>query len=354
MKFIIKHRRLLAGDQGMTLVEIMVTMVIIAIISGIVWNVSLFQMNSANKAGSVLEQEGAPTAALELLKRDLALAGYGILDEPLNQPHTKNASLFIRDGGSGPDKLYLNDGSYLDPVELGYDICNYAGYGLIKTGSGTTNITLKLKDPCPYDEQDSCSNTNPLDLDECPSQFDTSYGGDTNEFKGGIWQYVITNSVNPNSKVAKINTITGNTLSLDSAVTGNKVSPAVYYCVDYDGNDNNCHPAGGPTMVLRRSSRDSGGRQPVANNIVDMQIAYKRGTKWYCDGAGTCPMNPFYAGEVDLIRITLVARTGSISSSDPAYTDLTTVENGPSWGNDGYTYRVFSTSIKPRNNMEFQ
>ena len=342
-----RFRWLKQDCQGMTLVEIMVAMVIVSIIGGIVYNVSLTQMQSVNEAGSVLESSGSPSTGLELIKRDIALAGYGTVDIE-DKSHLKNMAFLIADGGSGPDKLYLFDGSYIDVNELAYDFYGELGYSLITAGLNSSSITLER-----------------LDLDNMTSQYDDAYTSDSNEFMGGIRQYVITNSTDPARKTAQIVSISGETLTLDGAVRGDKVGPAVYYCVDVDGTDSSCHPSGGATHVLRRSSRRSDtyrdssanvideGILSVAESIVDMQIAYKMGNTWYCDGAGSCPLDPFYAGEVDLIRISLVVRVGTIPSSDPAYANTTAVENGPSWGNDGSAYRVFTTSIRPRNNIEF-
>ncbi len=332
-----KFSRVVKNNKGMTLVEVMVAMIIVAIIADIVYNVSLSQMRSVNEGGSVLESAGSPTTGIELMKRDLSLAGYGTLDM-LDTEHQKNIALFVKDGGNGvsakADKLFLFDGSYIDISELSYDFYGELGHATITAGAGTTSITLDR-----------------LDLDSSSPNDDT-YGAtaDPKEFAGSIWQYVITNSSNPSKKVAKINSIAAKTLTLDAAVDGTMLGPAVYYCVDSDGTDTSCHPTGNSlNRVLRRSSRISGGRQPVAENIVDMQIAYKVGTTWYCDGAGTCPLNPFYAGTVDLIRISLIARIGPSTS-----TATVSMENGPNWGNDGNAYQVFTTSVRPRNNIEFK
>ncbi len=332
--------RIARNNKGMTLVEVMVAMIIVAIIADIVYNVSLSQMRSVNESGSILESAGSPTTGIELMKRDLSLAGYGTLDM-LDTEHQKNIALLVKDGGNAKaDKLFLFDGSYIDITELSYDFYGELGHASITAGAGTTAITLDR-----------------LDLDSS-SPNDNKYGpalSDPKEFAGAIWQYVITNSSNPLKKVAKINSIAAKTLTLDAAVDGTMLGPAVYYCVDSDGTDASCHPPGASLQkVLRRSSRISGGRQPVAENIVDMQIAYKVGTTWYCDGAGACPLNPFYAGDVDLIRISLVAQVGTISPSDPNYANVINVENGPAWGNDGNTYQAFTTSVRPRNNIEFK
>ncbi len=347
--------RIVGCCQGMTLVEVMVAMAIVAIISGVVWNVSLIQSRSADKSTSVLQSAGSAKSALELIKRDLFRAGYGVLDLH-SQTHQKNMAFFIQDGGTGAsDKLYLFDGSYIDLTELRYDLFAELGYANIKTNTGTA-VTLDR-----------------LDLDSRLSSRDNKYGSSSNpnEFAGNIWQTIITNSDTAGSKIAKISSIIGKTLNLDRTVTGSKVGPAVYYCVDWDGNDTSCHPAGGNIPVLRRSSRTSGGRQPVSENIVDMQVVYKSGSNLYgcgnlydcstgdppsgftCNGGG---MNPFIPGSIDMVRISLVSFSGVSESATPTVQ----VANGRTWGgandqdaNGNYrNYKIHTISVHPRNNIE--
>jgi len=146
---------------------------------------------------------------------------------------------------------------------------------------------------------------------------------------------------------------------------GTWLAPAVYYCVD-DGNAD-CHPDSStdPLWVLRRSDRSSGGRQVVAENVVDLQVAYRDadGEYWYgeagCDGSGTgpgkCEMSPFDPRSIELVRLTLVVRSRHQSRDllgDPRYCRPAVENHAAGIGADecGRIYRVFSMMIHPRNN----
>ncbi len=333
-------------QKGMTLVEIMVAMVLVSVISAVIYNIALTQMKSVSASGSVMETSASATAGIQLMQRDLAFAGYGSLDL-LDELHQKNIAFYIEDGGDNqPDKLYLFDGSFIDIEELSYDFYGELGHSPIVSGSGTTTLTLER-----------------LDLDNAVSEYDNEYAGDVNEFKEGVTQYVITNTDDPAKKVAVITGISGTQLTLDSAVSGTQIGPAVFYCVDWDGSDALCHPAGGPTEVLRRSSRDSGGRQPMVEGIVDMQIVYISGsgataTTYGAETTTPTLMDPFYAGSINLIRLSLVSRSGT----SPDLPVPVQVANGKSWGaatdlaaNGEYNqYRAYTINICPRNNIEFK
>jgi len=333
------------SNEGMTIVELVITLLLIIVLTGIVYNIAKIQLFSANEGGATFEASGPIYAALELMKRDVALAGYGVLDlSSVNA--TKSFSLFIEDGGSNnSDYLYLFDGSFLSPDEVAKDIF---------AELGKTSFTIAGAQKIKVDTLDLDYNADIANWKT--SGYDTSYGSNTssqdywNEFKGNIYQYLITDSSNPYQKVAKINSVdtTNNILTLDKDISGTIVGPAVFYCIDADGTDSNCHPAGGEIDVLRKSSRSTGGRQPIASKLVDLQIAYMdRFGNWYCtNSTSTCPMNPFYADDIELLRITLIARVG------PTDDNTTTIqaENGPTWGKDGFKYKSYTVNIKPRNN----
>ncbi len=334
-------------EKGLTLVELMVTLLLFIVITGVIYNIAQVQLLNVSRGGSMFEARGPVYAALELMKRDISLAGYGVLDLT-SENATKALSLYIDDGGGNrPDYLFLFDGSFLSADEVAKDI--FAELGKTRFSKlETDNKKIKV-DALDLDYKTDVANWK-------LSGYDTSYGSDSsspdywNEFKGNISQYIITNSLDPTAKVAKIDSIdvTNKILSLDSEVSGNFVGPAVFYCVDSDGTDANCHPDGGEVEVLRKSARNTGGRQPVASKIVDMQIAYRdRSGAWYCtDSSSSCPMNPFYADQIELIRISLISRVGKTDDN----TTTVQAENGPVWGKDGYAYKVYTIEVKPRNN----
>ena len=329
---------LLFGVRGFTIVELMVALVITMIIGGISGAIFLAQHKSVLENESVFDVRAPAYAATELFKRDFSQAGYGVLDFS-SIDHPKNSAFYIEDGGqSAPDKIYLFDGSYIQDKELEKDIFSDVGYSSFH-GTGT-NIMLDH-----------------LNLDE--GRDDDCYGSNCNEFLGGIYQYIITNSTDPMKKVARIISINGNSLHLDKAVGGGTkkslASPAVYYCLDVNGTDSTCHPSkpNAKIKTLRRSNRSSGGRQSLASDIVDMQVAYKdKAGHWHCDGnvTNSCPMSPFIPGDITLIRITLISERKAVVTGDNS---TIRAENGRLWRNREYIYNPYTIVIRPRNNIEF-
>lgn len=206
-----------------------------------------------------------------------------------------------------------------------------------------------------------------IDDEEEPANGDTT----GKDFVKSIYQFIITSS--SSHRVARIYNIyfeesynlpvlydTANTPNLVVVNYGTFVAPAIYYCVD-NGSATQCHPTGDPAQwVLRRSDRNSGGRQVIAENVVDLQVAYrgKNGT-WYgtagCTDRGDCAPATFSSADIDLIRFTLVTRS---SQQDKALSNnhsycRPAVENrsGAAVGSSecGYTYRTYSIQVRPRN-----
>jgi hypothetical protein len=148
-------------------------------------------------------------------------------------------------------------------------------------------------------------------------------------------------------------------------VGGSFVTPAIYYCVD-NGADGACNPINatndsGTTAddwnedwILRRSDRDSQGRQALADNVVDLQVAYRDDTGWHCDGVGSCPANIFDPSKVQLIRVTLVMRSKHlvVDEGHAGYC-RPLVENRAAAvaGSDecGYRYRTYTVQVHSRN-----
>jgi hypothetical protein len=200
-------------------------------------------------------------------------------------------------------------------------------------------MDLMKKDPYPGCTE--FSGSNPLTLSQ---HTDLDLNGDGPDFKGGSYQFVITDSTDPNSKTARIVSADNNTgtINLTNGVAGKYIAPAVYYEVD------------AASAALRRSDRSTSGRQPLADNIVDLQIAYqdKEGT-WYCDEdpASDCPLDPFDPIQIQMIRLTLVMRGPHKvleNTSNPTYCHPD-VENRVGGDECGYRYRVYTVEFMPRN-----
>jgi hypothetical protein len=318
--------------MGMTLVELMVSLCILAIVMVAVVGIFGAQYRNMGRDHGIKEATREGQISFEFLRLDLMEAGWSVKPE---------MSFYFEDGGTGrSDKIYINDTAMIDIDEdehmdqLISEDC--PGCSRITEGSGTSSATV-----------------NDLDVN----------GDGKNDFRGAAYQFVI--SDDGLSKVAKINTVSGNQLNLEVELGGSRVAPAVYYCVD-DGNAD-CHSASStePLWVLRRSDRSSGGRQVVAENVVDLQVAYRDadGEYWYgeagCEGTGTgpgkCQMSPFDPRSIDLVRLTLVVRSRHQSRDllgDPRYCRPAVENRAAGVGADecGRVYRLFSMMIHPRNN----
>ena len=313
----------------MTLVELMVAVAVTGLVMTLSLSIFSGQVKSFKRGQETKESQETNNICLELLKRDLAQAGWSV--KPA-------MAFYFKDGGnSTADEIYINDTTLIDlDSQNGTRLMTQAdgcgGCAQVTAGSGSTSVTIST-----------------LDID----------GNGENDFKSALRHYVISDLTGAGNKHARILTIdeTGKQLTLDQALTGSSVAPAVFYYVD-------------STQIppcLKRSDRSSAGAQPFAANVVDLQIAYRdMSGNWYgvsgCAGAGVgpgggnpfCSMNPFDPYPINLIRLTLVTR-----STDPVgvRNDLKycrpAVENriGATIGSNecGFVYRTYSVTIRPRN-----
>ncbi len=315
--------------MGMTLVELMVSLSILAIVMVTVVGIFGAQYRNMGRDRGVKEATREGQISFEFLRLDLMEAGWSVAPE---------MSFYLEDGGTGrSDKIYINDTAVIDFAsnmdQLISEKC--PGCSRIDAGSGTNSVTV-----------------NDLDVN----------GDGVDDFAGAAYQFVI--SDDGASKIARILSVSGNQLTLGNALGGSRLAPAVYYCVD-DGNAD-CHPASStdPLWVLRRSDRSSGGRQAVAEDVVDLQVAYRDANgDWYgeagCVGSGTgpgkCQMSPFDPRSIDLVRLTLVVRSRNQNRDllgDPRYCRPAVENRAAGVGADecGRVYRLFSMMIHPRNN----
>lgn len=328
----------LAQAKGMTLVEMMVAIGVTSVVMILSISIFMSQNKSYVRSKNVKEVQESGQTMVEILKRDIMEAGWSVLPR---------MAFFFEDGGAGgSDRIYVNDTSLIRPsvpahlTRMISEDCS--GGARITAGSNTSAVTVSR-----------------MDIDDEEGDGDSSGQFD---FRGRVFQFVISDAVT--NKIAKINNITSGTqLGLDRVLSGTFVAPAVFYCVD--NGDAQCRPSDSTDQrVLRRSDRSSGGRQPMMENVVDLQVAYQdRNGNWYgeagCAGTGVganlCAMDPFDSRQIALIRITLVTRgTDSIEGRkfDPSYC-RPAVENhtGAASGSAecGFVYRTYSSTIQPRN-----
>lgn len=317
-----------AGDAGYSIVELMVALVITMLAVAAIFTPFTAQYAGYNRQSEVQKLQETAQSSLLMVQRDLMMAGYGV---------DKRLAFSVEDGGTGrSDRLIVNDATFIDETELLQGIYGQApivsnAESSITLDSLNIDRVLPISDKCYDDDGDG----------ECDN---------ANEFAGGGWQYVITDSDDATRKSARIlSDDTINSLTLERAVAGSAAAPALYYCVDQDGTDNRCNPTGdGLTQVLRRSDRLSRDLRALAGGIVDLQIAYRdTSNTWYCDGIGSCPAAPFDPHTIALLRVTLV--TGSKAMRDQVKGLPVQAENGAAWSDDSHVYRTYTTLIRPRN-----
>ena len=349
-------------SKGMTLVEMMVAIAITFIVMAMSTSIFMSQYKSYNRGKNVKEAQQSGQEVIGLIKSDLMEAGWSV---------SPRMAFYFQDGGAvnGSDTIVLNDTSIIslanDPnaraLVLG---SNYPGCAAIINNTPSSSINVSL-----------------LDID----------GDLTSDFLPGRQQYVISDGTVVGQKIARITTIAGNTVNLASNLTGTMVAPGIFYCVDEPSNA--LCSSGTATYELRRNDRHVFGRQPIAENVVDLQVAYKDNNDsacsanvnpndcdaasgcgwlnnqctgyWYgkagCagqgNGPGFCTLSPFDSGQVTLIRISVVTRSANLvdgSRMNPSYC-RPAVENRTaaalgSQTDCGYVFRTYSAVIQPRSN----
>ncbi len=310
----------------MTLVELMVAIAVTAVVMTLSLSIFYGQFRSYKSGQETKEIQETSNGTLDFVKRELAQAGWSVRPE---------MSFFIQDGGSaGTDQIYINDTSLVDlNSSFGRSLMTQAngcgGCAEIAGGSGTATVTVSSL----YIDNDTIT-----------------------DFKANATHYVISDQTGAGNRIAKIQTITGNQLNLDRTTAGRFLAPAVFYYVETG-------------QILRRSDRSSSGAQPFAENVADLQVAYRdRSGNWYgvsgCAGAGVgagfCSMSPFNPAMIGLVRVTLTSRStnpigimNNLKYCRPAVENRAAAALGST--ECGYVYRTYSVSIQPRNTSnEFQ
>ncbi len=319
--------------DGFTLVELLVTLAILAIVLGSIWGIFNTQAKHITSITDVSLNIGEARSLLKLIENDFILAGFGVPNKKL--------TFYIKDNTESSDQwsdlLYISDWHFIGGDEMKTFKNSQQIVAKIESGSGQQNITVnklnlddfgmpkkKLRYPNlkefvrdPSDAQSrTTTNYDNCYGDNCTDDCQSNGGGicSDREFAGRIWQTIISDAgVN---KVAKINSISGSTLTLDRPISGSQVFPAIYYCLD-QGNNTECDSNSATSFIFKSSDRTTGGRQPLANDIVDFQVAYQDlQNNWYCDGNGPCPMVPFDPEKIKKVRISILGKIQATKQPD--------------------------------------
>ncbi len=266
-------------ESGFTLVELLIAMTIGLIILAALSSTFLMQRKIYDVQEQIVEMVQTARAAMDMMTRETRMAGYGVptsdlstwIDWVASPTPTINANPTIEEGGSDPDIIHIV-GCFDSPASLS-----------ASASSGTTSLTLQ----------------------------DAAEAGkfNTNEKKlisiDGLENAIITG-------------ISGNTLTIDTnlVATGNQglsrnyaVGTPIYlvkvigYSIVVENN----------IPILKRNENTGGGRQPLAENIQDLQISQSGNS----------------------INVSLTART-----SEP---------DGDYSANSGYRIHTLTSFITPRN-----
>lgn len=353
------------------MVEMLVAMAVSGIVMALIVSIFMAQQKSFVRDRNIKEVHQDAQDLLQMLKLDLLEAGFSV---------QSNMAFYIEDGGSNrSDKIFINDASIIDiapvedwgdppvmPVDMRRLITNSCPTCVaVSGGQNTSSVQLSSLQV----SDGGCSSIGSSGACDSEQLCEWLSGACTrrNDFQGGIYQFIISNS--GTNKIAKINSISGNALSLDRILGGNTVAPAVYYCVDDGSSD--CHPStsGSELWVLRRSDRWSGGRLAVVENVVDLQIVYQDlNGNWYggagCAGSGAgqgfCRLSPFNPSQIQRMRLSLVVRGKNQDRRriDDSNTCRPALANRPGTNiadaaarnaECGYVYRVYDILLQPRN-----
>lgn len=301
-------------DAGLTLVELLVAIAITSIIMAISIGIFISQYKSYRAGNAVKTSQADSQKAIDMLRDDFALAGWSVKPE---------MAFFIRDGNStGPDEIYINDASLIS-IDPG-------------NSTKTTASLVKMVDrdcaACAQYQGTGALPSSSLDIDG---------NGNTKEFETVpviIW-HIDTNQATSGK--------TDSSRNLTTAISNGMVTPAIRYSVNT------------ANATLGREARDTSGSQPMAEDVVDLQVVYQDdGNNTYGNsGCSTCQMTAFDAGKIKRIDLNIVTRSRERTklpqdptSCRPACGNRAAAAVGSA--ECGYEYRVHTTRITPYNRIQ--
>jgi type IV pilus assembly protein PilW len=223
-------------EKGFTLVELLVAMAISGIVVAAVYTAFVTQQKSYTVQNQVAETQQNARVGLDLIARDVRMAGYGQPawsmnadtdgdgdDEQVTDPVT------VVDGGGGPDRITVIGCFDTAPGTLS-----------VAASMGNTALTLQNSDEA--------------------SKFNTTTKNSI--FIGGFENAKVTNISGRTLTIDIDPTTSGNQGLARSYSTGAEVNlvRAITYYVEDD--------------TLRRDENTGAGGQPLAENIEDLQLTY--------------------------------------------------------------------------------
>jgi len=304
-------------EQGVTLIELMIVLVIAAILIGGVYTLFMTQQRSYSVQDQVTGVQQDARAALTMIARDIRMAGLLIGSDEFNVNGAQFA-VTPTNGGSGNT----------DSVTVAYGADEFTS-----GGNPVTVITIDGVD---------------VELSADPSGF-FEFGTDLDRFvafEGDDTVY----------EIDSINTAGTDTLTLTE-------SPPVYLAnvgarvfrvraITYTVTAADGTPGLG---VLRRNENIGGGAQALVGDgdttfVEDLQFAYQveGDAGWYNDPATDFPAGSSQA-DIEMVRINIIVRTAVPDPEETSFFKPASEDNPQSNTDTGCRRRVYTTVVKARN-----
>jgi prepilin-type N-terminal cleavage/methylation domain-containing protein len=238
-------------QTGFTLVELLITLAILLVVVASLSSTFVFQRKTYDTQQQINEMVQNGRAAMDLMTSEMMMTGYGVTSQDL--------SIWLNWAGVtfGNDPVIIQDGS----GALGSDIIYVAGCfdGTVATLSANASSGDTTIDVTPADSGDTTAEL-----------FDTS--DESNICINGIERAVVTGVSGDTLTIDTDPTTTGNQgLAGAYDVSATTVNICVVKVVTYsivqetDGSGNTVY-------TLKRNENLGAGRQPLAENIIDMQV----------------------------------------------------------------------------------
>lgn len=306
-------------QNGFTIIELLVTMVVFAIVAGAA--VSLFQFQAKSAASSTTRKMAREAVGLALMtiQRDIERAGLGLVQ---HQP----LSITVKNGGAGkPDELYL---SFSDHVSMDWSKTNPWSFFDALSSPGQNKLWFALSGGTSITLTDvgawiGTEGTSP------PVGAVIRQQGAAKPDAVDLANFV----VGQNSTQQKKNQFTA-TLTMSSGFSGN-VAPAVSYKLIASTDDQNAFPSG---------------KRPQLGTLLRNGMPVK--------GAGTPIIGAWQGEKPPFVKVTdFQVRCGFRTTSctftsyysDHTQTNCWAPENGKSLGDSGWEVdklRVIEVTIK--------
>ena len=290
-------------DQGVTLIELLIAMVIATLLVAAMYSFFLTQQRTYAVQDNVSEMQQNARMALLTLVRTVRMAGYGA---------PASCTIAPVNSTTGSDGIFVSDYSVIemlpDSEKFYAELTND-----VSAGAGTITVTKTNIDNDPNNNDDFTANKALIISDGTNTEglmIDNNYSaGDST-----------------------ITFFTGYTLQHNYSSSNTKVFPAILYNIDDNELTENM--------------------QPLALNIEDIQFSFQDNNGiWYCTGvSGDQVTPPTDISSIRVVQLSVVAKTNvqdakETTLSQPSLQDHQTNLNGP----DGFRRRIFSTKVHLRN-----